>query len=545
MELLKHLDTSGLIGVRPYQQMLFEPTPVIGSICPPSINDIDVVLNGRKEHIIAKVDRYRLIDSLVESHQLRCAPESSFESIKCLEQTDCFMIITGQQPGLLGGPLYTFYKVIHAVVLARRLSKERPENFIPVLWDASEDHDFPEISKLHWLSKNKDVTSYQWSGTGDNKRPLFNIPADQTPLDELISQIEETTFHTDFTENILEQFASCLSNAKSYPDFFDNLIWKLFEDDGLVIIRPEDKWFRELSRPLIEREILDPLRSTASVNRISDILQNNGLPPQIHKRTDRASFFLIDNNQRIPVYVSEDGFSTDVGVSYSTDDLLEKLYSNPQAFSPSAVLRPIIQDAVLPVATSILGPSELAYHFLLKDMYDFHQTTRPCLVPRFGLTLVDARELKLIERYDISAADLAANPSALVKRIAREDAALDWHKNKQIADASLWELFETWKKHAENIDPSLVNSLQKNLVKIQKELERSESLLIRKIAEKDDQVLRHINALQNALYPEGGLQERTYNIYQYISKFGPDFLTQIKLFCKTIEDGTHYFVMIP
>jgi bacillithiol synthase len=545
MELLKHLDASDMIGLRPYQQMLFKPNQALREICPPTINDLSSVLSKRKDYSTDTIDRHQLVESLIASHKLHHAPESSFESIKRLAHCDCFMIITGQQPGLLGGPLYTFYKVIHAVILAKRLSQERQETFIPVLWDASEDHDFLEIAKLNWLSKNKDIASYQWSGTGDNKLPLFNIPADQTPLDDLTAKIEESTFHTDFTENILEQFGSCLSNSVSYPDFFDGLMWKLFEDDGLVIIRPEDDWFRELSRPLIEREIRNPSRSSAGVNRISDALHKSGLPPQIHKRDDRTSFFLIDNNQRVPVYISGDGFTSDSGVSYSTDDLLNKLVSNPQAFSPSAVLRPIIQDAVLPVAASVLGPSELAYHFLLQDMYDFHQTTRPCLVPRFGLTLVDAREHKLMKRYEISTTDLAANPSALVKRIARDNTALDWREKMQIADSSLSELFDAWKKHSESIDPSLVNQLQKNSSKIQKELERSESLLIRKIAEKDNQVLKHIKALQNSLYPEGGLQERTFNIFQYIFKFGPDFLARLKNLCETIEDGEHHFVLIP
>lgn len=544
MQIVNQWNAAPLIGERLYERILREPGE-LASICPPSLNRMDETLSARRTFVDRHIDRPGMVASLRESHRRRGAPPSSFHSIEQLQEKNCFLIIAGQQPGLLGGPLFTYYKALHAIALAKRLTRERQEIFVPALWDASEDHDFPEIAAIHWLSKDRKAISYTWPGREESRRPYFHIPISECPVDELLKQIRETTHPTEFQEPLFEQIRDCAQGVQSYPDFFDRLLWLLFPDDGLIVIRPDDIWMRRQAKPLIEREIRDPQRSAAGVERIGARLLESGLPPQIHKRADRTSFFLIEGNERIPVYVAPGGFVTDTGRVWTRDDLLKRLETQPECFSPSAVLRPVIQDALLPAAAAVLGPSEIAYHFLLDDIYQAQSVPRPVLVPRFGLTLLDDREMNWMGRYGLQPADWLENPTALAKRIARTDSAVAWEPERQAAENALSKLFDLWKHRAQQNDSSLPDILGRNLFRIQKEIEQSETLLTRKIGEKNDQTQKHIESLQNSLYPNGTLQERRYTIFSYLLKYGTEMLNGFADVSLAVEDGEHCLVQIP
>ncbi|MBN2327136.1 MAG: bacillithiol biosynthesis cysteine-adding enzyme BshC [Candidatus Omnitrophica bacterium] len=544
MEMLTHWDASALLGERPYEKMLNNPDEA-SEICPPSLQQLDAVLAARRVYADAHIDRKSLAQALRDSHQRRGAPPSSLHSIEQLENPHCFLIIAGQQPGLLGGPLYTFYKILHAVALAERLTRERREVFAPALWDASEDHDFSEISVLQWLTKDRETATFQWPDQGQKRRPFFQIPLRECPIEEILRQIRESTHPTEFAEEVFEKIRSSADGAETAPDFFDRLMWRIFENDGLIIIRPDDLWMRRQAIPLFDREIRNPLRTTKGIERIGLQLMEQGLSPQIHKRADRTSFFLIEEGERRPVFAPPHGFAVDGIHTNSESVLLNRLEKKPESFSPSAVLRPVVQDALLPTAAAILGPSETAYHFLLQGVYEAHETPRPALVSRVGFTLIDRRESELMNRYDLIPKDWMENPAALVKRIVKEGSAENWKDESQASQAALEALFHCWKREAVQADPTIQKILDKNFARIQKDLKQSEDLLVRKIGEKHRQIQKHIEGLRHSLYPENTLQERRYNIFLYWMKFGPDILSGFQQIRGAIQEGAHVFLQIP
>lgn len=544
MQIVKTWDAAPLTGERPYEQRLLNPGD-LAAICPPAYSHFDESLAARRKYAESHIDRISLAASLRRSHERRGAPPSVFESIERIKNDDCFLIITGQQPGLLGGPLFTYYKILHAIALAKRLTRERKETFIPALWDASEDHDFPEIASVYWLSKEREIASYTWPGAANNRRPYFRIPIADCPVEELLKQIQETTHPTEFQKSVFDQIRDCVRGAETYPDFFDRLLWMVFPNDGLIIIRPEEAWMREHSRPLLEREIQEPLRSAEGVERIGALLQAQGLPPQIHKRADRTSFFLMEKEERIPVYVEKEGFIIGENRRSTSADLLRRLANAPEDFSSSAILRPVVQDALLPTAAAVLGPSEIAYHFLLNDTYEAHAVPRPGLIPRFGFTLAEEREMKWMERYGLQPVDWKEHPAALVKRITRNDSAAAWEMERRSAETAMANLFDRWKQQAQAHDPTLINPLSKNFERMLSELKQTEALLTRRIGEKNGQILKHIESLKNSLYPQGTLQERRYTIFSYLCKYGMELLENFQSIGDAAADGAHEIVRIP
>lgn len=544
MKIIQSWDTRSFIGEFPYRKALYHPPDELQSIAPPSLRDLNRVIRIRSDYAERWVRRNEMARALLESHRRRGAPESTLRSIERLGNPSSFLIVAGQQPGLLTGPMLTVYKIMHAINLARRLSLEREETFIPAFWNAAEDHDFEEIAAVRWLNKDKSISCFLWQNSTGADRPYTAIPMAECPIDDLLTAIRESVYPTEFTDTMFEHIRSC-ANAAIYPDFIDRLIWSLFPNEGLLILRPDDGYTRIASAPIIQLEIEQPVLAAQSVARLGDRLERNGLSPQIHKNPDRVSFFMIANNKRVALRYREGRFVGDRETSYRTDELIRQLAASPESFSPSAVLRPVVQDAVFPTAAVILGPSELAYHFLLHELYETHRVPRPCLVPRWGATLVEPRDLKWLARYGLEPARLKENSAALAKSIVFAEHRDDWETLKHSVIESIAGLFDIWKNRMEQIDPTMVNTLAKNQVKIIQELNQSESLLVRKIGDKNRQVQDHVNALRNSIYPDGTLQERVLNIFMFLSKYGPEFISNLLKASRGFEEGEHYFVEIP
>ncbi len=545
MHIITKWDSMGFAQKNQYINHLKNPPDECPDFIPPSSHNIDQVLNQRKEYLQSAINREQLADHLLQSHQQRHAPQSTVKAIEFIHNENCFFIITGQQPGLLGGPLLVFYKILHAIHLARNLSQAHNIPILPVFWNASEDHDPNEINQIHWISKDKNLTPFEWPLPTEPSQPYFTIPISQCPLDELMNQIKSSIQSTGHSDSVFNTIDACFQKAETYPDFFDQLMWTLFENDGLIIIRPEESFLREQSRAVIQREIENPLLASQSINQLSEKIESVGLTPQIHKRSDRTSFFLLHNNERLPLYTTEQGFKDQHGNVYPKKDLLDKAKHHSNLFSPSAILRPVIQDAVLPTVMSVLGPNELAYHFLLDGLYNIHNIPRPALAPRFGATLFEVRDMRLLDKYELSPHDLQQDANALSKKLLKSQRWEATSTSREQAEQTIEAYFQEIKEQAQTIDPTIIKVLDKNLNKIKKEINNSDDLLIRRENERNQVILNHIQNLQAHLLPNGTGQERIHNIFTYLIKYGFDFLHDLKSSTQSFQEGSHHYIQIP
>lgn len=516
----------------------------IAALLPNSLDFFGEVFPHRKEYAAASINRIQLVTQLTASHQSRNAPQPVLESIQDLTDENTFLVATGQQPGLCGGPLLTAYKIIQTIILAKQLSSKHGQRFIPVFWNAAEDHDLSEIFTLNWFSKENKVIPFYWEIPEQNQ-PYFSISAGDFPVDAIAEFISANSHPTEFLPPLLDELRSAVDETKSYADVFDRIIWNWFGGEGLIILRPDDAYTRAAAIPIIKHEIENPAHSPLDINRMGEHLAQQGLPAQIHKRDNRTSFFLIQNNRRIPLYIREGVFVDDTGIIFSKDELLKMLESNPSAFSPSAVLRPVIQDAVYPTVAVVLGPNEMAYHALLHPLYERHQIPRPCVVPRSGYTLLEPRMMKWMEQYGLSVDDLKEHPSTLLKRYVKESQSSEDELPVVALMQSLNRFFDTSIERAVAVDASIVSSLEKNKTKIVKEIENSDNLVLRREAAKHETMQSHIEALQAFVYPSGQPQERCLNLLYFLSKYGKTVLNDLIELSSHVEHGSHTYVKIP
>ncbi len=525
----------------PFYAVLLSPPRVASGVAPPALANLNDVIVGRRKYTEQYIDRERICESLRDSYIQRGAPQPVLSNVERLREPDVHLVVTGQQPGLLGGPLYTLYKAAQAIALAKQLSAQRSETFLPAFWNASEDHDFNEIATVNWLNKDRRVDSFTWNLKLD-KRPLYGIAMDELPLDELIAHIDESTHPSDFKEDFFQLLRRRQKQAKSYPDFFDALVWQLFGEDGLIILRPDDQYSRQEAARIIASEIERPNQSSLDITAAGEALKEVGLPQQLHKAKDRAAFFLVRNNQRQAVTISPNGFQTENGELLSSHEMKRILTERPDEFSPSAILRPVVQDAIYPTIAAVLGPGEMGYHFLLDGIYKRHGVSRPAVVPRLGITWLEPRDRKTIKKWSLQPEDLNKDLNALMKELVAANSGAAPPHNRLDSELNAW--FDALTENAKAIDKSIEPVLEKNLKKIQKEVESSESLVLRRMANKESETRSQIESLQSALMPNGNLQERELSFVSLYLKHGPAFIEQLKTVVDNSPLGSHVYAKI-
>lgn len=522
---------------------LSNPPAELAAFLPPGPDTFAETYRRRTEYIAQHIRRGALAEALDDWAVRLGAPQSSRDAIAALGEDNAYLVIAGQQPGLLTGPLLTLYKTIHAIHLARELTERHGARFFPAFWNASEDHDHSEADTLWWLTKDNRLESFRWELPEDNSA-YFAIGAEGFPFEALTAFIRERSHPTEFMDEALETIREAAEGAETLPDIFDRLLWKMFPDDGLIIIRPDRPEFRRLAAPVIEAELGDPAAASAEVTRAGETLKAGGIAGGLHKRADRAPFFLIEDGKRLAPRFEDGEFRVPGGKPWSAEELRERLRNDPGAFSPSAVLRPVVQDAVLPTAAAVLGPGELLYHSQLGGVYERHGVPRPCAVPRCGATLVEPRVIKWMDKQGLDPGELGEDARALLKKrsLAARPDALDRLGREAREALDRW--FEALKDHAAGVDPSIGKALDKNRGKALGELENAENLVARREAAMDENAQKQIAAAQTALFPGGGWQERRLNIFQFIVKYGPAVTGQLKDALRGAGPGQHCFIKI-
>lgn len=534
-------DGSSIVPKSRVVSWLVDPPPALREWVPPGTASWENAFRGRQRYVHEYIDRKALAKSLADSHKRRGAPEAVLSSIAHLEQDDTWLVLTGQQPGLGGGPLFTVYKAIHTIVMARRLSKTHSGRFFPAFWNASEDHDFDEIRHVHWFDHDREIQRFSLDPI-EGQPPFFLTNISPDDVNAFLKSIQETTHPSEFRNEVIAILRNCLMHSSSVADCFDQLLWQWLGEEGLIIIRPDDDWIRRGSVPLMRHEILNPKRSTKHLEDVSEILLSLKETPQIHKRADRTAFFVIQDNQRVPVLWDADGFQIDEK-KHSKEEMLAWLEDEPHVFSSSAILRPVVQDALLPGVASILGPGEMAYHIMLKGLYDDHAVPRPVVVPRIGFTMVESRDERAFRATGTGIVDLPRDDAFLAKRWTREHSPSS-PDVKQVEEA-VREFYASMGDRADLFDPTVRPSLDQSCKRAIRELHAAEGLVVRRQAMRNEQVLRQIREVKTALYPRNNLQEREMSFLHFWLKYGPPLLRDLIREAETTEDGEHVFLRIP
>jgi bacillithiol biosynthesis cysteine-adding enzyme BshC len=485
--------------------------------------DVAEELNGRS------YDRATLVAALEEQNAAFGSPSRTFDHIALLSKPTTLAVVTGQQVGLFGGPLYTIYKTITAIKLASHLKETIPDfDFVPIFWIEGEDHDFPDMNHISVLGRENTIRRIEYLPGGvlpeRNPGPVGEMVFDSS-LDETMQRLTDALLETDFSESVLSMLRGCYQPGRSFNQAFTRWMNFLFQEHGVVFISANHQALKRSLSPLFEREIREfPATSQMVISQSAEL--EKGYHAQIKAKS--INLFLFHKGGRYLIEPRENDFSLRGTRHFlQSDELAGIAREQPELLSPNVVLRPLAQDYLLPTIAYVAGPSEIAYHAQLKPVYEHMELIQPVLFPRVSASLVEGAQRRAMERYGLTLADFFDASGKVVEKVL-----------EQISDVGVDGIFnDTNKRFGETlnelrfglreIDPTLLGALDGFSAKLTKGLDLLKEKSNAAQRRKNEAAVRQIEKASGGFLPGGVLQERGLNVLYYLNKYGPDLMRSL------------------
>ncbi|NHN25034.1 bacillithiol biosynthesis cysteine-adding enzyme BshC [Flavobacterium jejuense] len=466
-------------------------------------------------------NRKILVTTLEKQYENFEVSETTLNHIKLLNNTNTFTITTGHQLNLFTGPLYFLYKIISTINLCKALQKKYPENnFVPIYWMATEDHDFEEINYFNLNGKK-----IQWKK--DSFGPVGRLSTEG--LEVVFEEFSKAIGISDNANHLKELFQKAYLEHSNLAAATRYLANELFKNEGLVIVDGDDKSLKQLFIPYVKEELLHQTSS-------EEVLKTNAhlADYKIQVNPREINLFYIEDDLRERIVFENNQYSVlNTKMTFSETEILAELENHPEKFSPNVILRPLYQEVILPNLCYIGGGGELAYWLELKSNFETNKVTFPMLLLRNSVLLATEKQAQKADKLELSWADLFSTQHDLVtnKTKALSQFTIDFSEQK----SHLREQFVGLRAMAKQTDKSFIGAVEAQEKKQLKGLENLEKRLLkaekRVLAEK----LERMTALQNELFPGKSLQERKINFAVFYAEFGPTLIEKLLKELKPLE----------
>ncbi len=437
-------------------------------------------------------------------------------------------IVTGQQVGLFGGPMFAIYKALTAVKLAAEATAAGVDA-VPVFWLATYDHDLAEVNHV--------------SIPGPDGAPnVLTTPSHDVPGapvsavrfgDEILPLVDQATKL--LGDSAATQFLrDCYRPGESLGTAFARLYARIFAEWGVIVLDASDGELDRVAEPIFRTAVERAEELDAALLERGKALESAGYHQQVKVTSSSVLLFTMREGARTPIQLRHNGADTEfvIGVDanaekLSATDLIGRIRSNPEQFSPNVLLRPIVQDYLLPTLAYTGGAAEAAYFAQAGAVYQAVLGRVTPMIPRFSATVVEPKIQRLLEKYEIHVADVFAGPDALRRQLAERVLPDDLQAAFENAKKSVESNLSSIKEKLVKLDPTLVDAAETARSKVEYQLERLHAQAARAEAQKSELVNRKAEALSQMLYPDKNLQERGVGGIFFLARYGPEFLHQL------------------
>ena len=478
-------------------------------------------------------------------------------SIKTLSQIQKFVssktvaIVTGQQVGVLTGNLYTIYKTLSAIAFAKRMKREFPDyEFVPIFWLEGEDHDYEEVATLSILVENK-LHTLRYREPSVKERTMTGRIRLSAEISQFATEVLAALSPSEFKPSVADLIRQTYREGETMLSAFAKMMNELFKDEGLVCLSSDERAYKKLCTKLFLKELSTAPESSANVIAQSALLEEAGYDAQAKAKP--VNLYLIEQHQRwrIEPQQKETYLLQPIRRVISKSELLELVEEAPERFSPNVIMRPIIQDWVVPTFAYIAGPAEVAYLAQLKSNYAFFGVQMPLVVPRHSLSLAEPKVKKVFTKLselmaEEDRASLYAQFFANREQLTRQ--AID--KLERISIEKLFAQTETQIKAAlqalgmelAQLDPTLKEAVETASGKMFYQIGHLKEKAFRAEKQKHQDIIMQLEKCSLNLLPNHTLQERIINVCYYLSKFGFDMLKTLQQAIETHSELQHLIV---
>lgn len=459
-----------------------------------------------------------LVDALEAQMDAWGARPAQRDALRTLAQPGSVAVVTGQQVGLHLGPLYTLHKAAAAIVTARALAAETGRPCVPVFWLQTEDHDLAEIrpvalpgGALRAEDDGRDGVAVWHRRLGPDMGPL---------LDDLGELLGAAPHAAEVTAWLGRHYR----NGQPWHAAFAGAVCELLGDEGLVLLDPRDPAVAHLAAPVLRGSVVGAATISRTLEARGHALREAGFTEQVHVRPGAPlAFFHPDGPEGPRARLDPDGTSDRwrlVGEDRTlhTDEVLRAADADPRALSSSALLRPVVQDSLLPTAMVLGGPGEIAYFAQLAPVYAHFGVPMPLVGPRASLRLIDHRARALLDTLGLTAADSARPREALLAELATRGGLPRASELRDELHAGVEPLLARFAERTTGL--ALADSVEKTRRTLHRALERLSERTERALATHDAVAAGRVDRLQALLQPQGAPQERTLGIAWHAARVG-------------------------
>ena len=467
-------------------------------------------------------DRNLLCDALADMNEGWGAGAETLANIALLREADCLAVVSGQQAGLLTGPLYTIYKALSAVKLAGCL-RQRNTKAVPVFWIATEDHDFAEVAKVEFIGKDCRLANVNMPlELHEEDHPVGHVVLDNS-INQVVDQLLELLPVSEFTADVEALLRDAWKPGRGYGEAFARMMTALIGQHGLIFLDPMDARMKRLAAPLYANAAARAQEIATALELRSRQLEEAGYHAQVLASASSFPLFLHDGEgARHALTRAEDGkYKVKVlDSAYGVEELAKLAADKPERFSPNVTLRAVVQDYLLPTVAYLGGAAEVAYFAQTAEVYRVLDRPVTPILPRSSLTMVERHTSRVLERYGLSLADLFVGPEKVLSRVVEEHLGADTAKSFTETEESLNQDLDRLREKLRAVDPTLAEALETGRRKINYQLEGLRSRFYRAQMSRDEAAHRQLQRAFDQLYPEKDLQERHINITSLLARHG-------------------------
>lgn len=336
------------------------------------------------------------------------------------------------------------------------------------------------------------------------------LPGD---IGDCLRRLRDLTPDSEFKAEICGHLGEAYAPGRSFAEAFGRWLTRLFRASGLILIDPAHPRLKEMAKDVFIREIADGSPSTRKALETTRTLAQAGYDTQVPLHEGILNLFVMEKERRA-VRAAESG-------------VLALAKEKPFLFSPNVLLRPIVQDALLPTVAYVAGPGEIAYFAQLKGVYDAFEMPMPVIYPRKSATIVEKKIDHVLRKFGLSVSDIWRRAPGIIGDIAKSrvpgplDEALRNGRDRLDQD------FESLRKEALAFDPGLKESLEQAKGRLSLQWSFLEKKILQAARKRNETARQQLDKAVNHLYPNQRPQERVFNIVPYLFKYGYGLLDRL------------------
>ena len=417
------------------------------------------------------------------------------------------VITTGQQPGLFGGPIYTWSKALSALAVADELEALTGIPVAPVFWAATDDADFAEASVTHVAVPGGVETLIEPAP------PLSGASMRDTPLGDVTSLVPRLQLGAGSAADaeIWRLARDAYAPTETVGSAYVRLLRALLQPLGIAVLDAGHPAVGRAARPLLRQALRRCREVDAAVRERFAAIRDVGYTPQVAHVPGLSLVHETVRGARRRV-------SLDAAPALAAD--------THEQLGPNVLLRPVVERAILPTAAYVAGPGELAYFAQVSAVAEALESPTPLALPRWSGLILEPHIERILQRHSLSIGELR-DPHATETRLAREQlppalrtVLAEWRLRVEHSIRDLRHALES-EPEAPLLSERVVDGVSRDMGR---KLDRLERRAVAAIKRREGELLRDVATARGALWPLGKPQERVLNMLPLLARHGPRLL---------------------